>query len=362
MEKVILWGTGKVAKEILEKCQTLDAYDILGVIDNDSQKVGGNFFGFTVYGCDILDSIHPDHIVVLTDYFKEICAQIKTSYPQYEKIVEDKNFFFKQSIIRRYCNETDPEILEVLQFIKENRLDYMNYSFREKYKNLDVEIAYDMEHELFYAMHNGKRLYLAKKYDSRKKAENYYKSLLLEQDELSPHRYLSDEFTVAEGDVVVDAGAAEGNFSLEIIDKASKLYIIEMDEEWIEALQITFKDYMDKVVIVRNFISSYDEGKTRRLDSLISEEVNFIKMDIEGCEWDALRGAEKIIGKSNNLKFAVCCYHSDFDQELIESFMDKNGIKHETTKGFMWFPPLVRQNYVSTSLNRGVIRGIKSGF
>jgi 16S rRNA A1518/A1519 N6-dimethyltransferase RsmA/KsgA/DIM1 with predicted DNA glycosylase/AP lyase activity len=48
---------------------------------------------------------------------------------------------------------------------------------------------------------------------------------------------------VAEGDVVVDAGAAEGNFALSVIDKASKVYIIEGDAGWCEALRQTFLPY-----------------------------------------------------------------------------------------------------------------------
>lgn len=36
---------------------------------------------------------------------------------------------------------------------------------------------------------------------------------------------------------------------------------------------------------------------------------------------------------SDNIKLAVCSYHSDFNQELIEAFMMKNDLKHTTTKG-----------------------------
>lgn len=46
----------------------------------------------------------------------------------------------------------------------------------------------------------------------KEKAETYYRYILLEQDEKSPHRYLTSEFDVSEGDVVVDVGVAEGNF------------------------------------------------------------------------------------------------------------------------------------------------------
>jgi hypothetical protein len=35
-----------------------------------------------------------------------------------------------------------------------------------------------------------------------------------EQDPDSPHRYLTDSFTIGNDDVLADIGAAEGNFSL----------------------------------------------------------------------------------------------------------------------------------------------------
>ena len=127
----------------------------------------------------------------------------------------------------------------------------------------------------------------------------------------------------------------------------------------IEALKVTFHDYLDKVVFIEKFISSYDDGNIAALDSLIEDSVNFIKMDIEGNEWDALQGAKKIIERSVDLKCAICCYHSDFDQILIEDFMDKNHLYHVITPGFMWFPYTVRQNYVSTRLNRAIVRGYK---
>lgn len=39
--------------------------------------------------------------------------------------------------------------------------------------------------------------------------------------------YLDEDFQVEEGDVVLDVGVAEGNFSMEIIERASKIYLFE---------------------------------------------------------------------------------------------------------------------------------------
>lgn len=359
MYRILIWGTGKVSLKVLQLCQTLNEYDIIGFIDNNPDKKGTIFWGKEVYSIDILESIVPDKIVILTNAFDEIYKQIVALYPQYEQMIENKNFFYKESIFRRYQDSMNEEIIDILNFIKSNDLNIFNYDFTDRYKNMDVTICFDEENGLYYAIHFGKKMYFSKKYDTREKVENYYRFILMEQDEKSPHRYLTKEFGIDGGEIVVDVGVAEGNFSLEIIEKVSKIYMFEADEEWIEALKLTFKDYLEKVVIIKGFAASYNEGDFITLDSYINEPVDFIKMDIEGNEWDALLGAEKTIRNSLHIKMAICAYHSDFDQVLIESFMEQNNINHITTKGYMWYPYMMKQNYVSTRLNRGIIQGRK---
>lgn len=359
MYKILVWGTGSIANQVLEDCETIHNYEILGFIDNNQEKIGKIFRGKTVYSIKVLEQIIPDKIVILAGAYNEIFKQIIKSYPQFRDKIEDKEFFYKESILCRYKGTKDTELITVLSNIKEKGLSIFNYSFIEKYKESRVPVYFDSNCKLYYVIHMGKPMYFSKKFDTEEKVINYYRSILLEQDEESPHRYLSNDFDVSEGSIVVDIGVAEGNFAIEVIDRVSKIYLIESDDDWIEALKETFKDFKDKVIIKKAFVSSYDEGHFSRLDSLIDEAVDFIKMDIEGNEWDALWGAEQIINQSSDIKLAVCCYHSDFDQCLIEDYMNKHKISHDTTKGYMWFPYMVKQNYVSTRLNRGIVRGRK---
>lgn len=359
MEKIFIWGTGKISEQALEQCDVFNLYDVLGFIDNDVNKVGKYFYSRKVFAPSILGDMLPDKIVILTASYEEIKEQIKKEFPQLVDMVESMSFFYKQGLVKRYQGSCDPEIVEILNYLQVNDLQTFNYEFTKKYSKMEIEIQFDENCRMYFVYHNGKRLYFSKSLKSRESVADYYRSILIEQDAGSPHKYTDESFGVEDGDVVVDIGVAEGNFSLQIVDRVSKLYIIESDEKWIEALQETFRNYGDKVVIIKKFISSIDLGKYATLDALIQEPVNFIKMDIEGNEWDALLGAEKLIARSNNLKCAVCAYHGDFDEILIKNVFMEYGMKSSVTKGYMWFCETVRQTYVSTRLCRGIVRGVK---
>lgn len=357
--KVFLWGTGFIADQVMQRCNTLSNYELLGFIDNDLEKYGDLFWGKKVFSPSILNIVETDKIIILANSYEEISRQIVDEYPQYANCIENKNFFYKESILNRYKNCQNPEVIEVINYIKEHGLSVFNYDFANNYLNIDIEIYRDEGCGLYYAIHHGHRMYFSRTYTSKQEVENYYKTVLMEQDINSPHRYLTDDFDVSEGDIVVDVGVAEGIFSLDVVDRVKHLYIVEADSDWIEALKYTFKSYKKKVTIIKGFVSSYDEKPYVTLDSLIKDKVDFIKMDIEGNEWDGLRGAINLIDRSPRLKMAICVYHSDFDQTLVESFLNQNQIRHDATRGFMWFSEPLRQTYVSTSLCKGIVRGYK---
>ena len=357
--KIFIWGTGKIAERTCRECETLSSYEVLGFIDNDSKKAGNKFFGYEIYTPEVLNDITPDVIVVLSDAFDVIKRQIRKEFNHYTGSIQNKKYFYKEALLKRYMNTQEEEIKDVIKYIKRYDLHIFNYDFAKKYKNFKCEVFFDDRKKMFYVMHVGKKMFFPRRFKTEQEVEHYYRSIMLEQDKDSPHNYFSDSCRVKNGDVVVDAGVAEGNFSLEIVDRASKIYLIEADEQWVEALQYTFEDYKDKIKIICGYLSSYSDGNHIALDDVIDQPVNFIKMDIEGNEWDALNGAIELVRRSQNLRLSICSYHRDVDQELIESFMRKNEIQYEHSKGYMWFPYTLGRGYVTTKLTRGVIRGKK---
>lgn len=163
-----------------------------------------------------------DKIVILTDAYNEICTQILSINCRYREKIEDKNYFYKRSIMKRYALSKDKEILQIVQYLKTHNLKVFNYEFADKYKKLDCEIYLDETCGLYYVNRHGKTMYFSKKYENKEQVKRYYQSICIEQDELSPHRYLTEDFDVKDNGVIVDVGVAEGNFSLDIIDKVKK--------------------------------------------------------------------------------------------------------------------------------------------
>lgn len=262
----------------------------------------------------------------------------------------------------KHGQEADnPEVGGIIAYIdRERRIDLISYDFVKEYRKLLVEVCLDETCGMRFVRYKGRKMYFPGSWDEEK-ISNYYRSVIMEQDERSPHCYGHVSYGVKEGDTVVDAGAAEGIFSLDCIDRAARLYLIEADPEWIEALEQTFREDRDKVRIIYGFLDSFHDGDHVSIDTLFEgEEVHYIKMDIEGAEKAALAGASETLERCRDIRCAICSYHCREDEQSIRSTLENYGFTVETSRGYMC-PDWTMEAYLDAELRRGIVFGRKEG-
>lgn len=353
---IFFWGVGQVAKTINDRFKEhIEEMNICGFIDNDETKHNTKFGEYEIYSPNILKDKVNCFVIILCNDGRKIVQQINEEYRENVIKCEDFHYFIKYRLLDRYSGVLTDDVHAIVEYISDRSLQTFNYSFVEKYKTDEIYVGYDESNSLFYSYLCGKKIYLCRRFKNVEQVKKYLREIFVEQDKESPHCYLGSNSIVAKGDVVVDAGAAEGNFSLSVIDYAKKVIIIEPDDEWVEALKYTFAPYKDKVMIINKYLSNYESKETITLDKVCDSPIDYIKMDIEGEELNALRGGVNIIMNSAHLTCAVCTYHNEFDYDLINDWFLKKNMKVEPTKGYMWFSYDKEYMYSLPSLRRGMI-------
>lgn len=173
-----------------------------------------------------------------------------------------------------------------------------------------------------------------------------------------------NKFIPLEGNVVVDGGAYCGLYTIIfsfLVGKNGKVIAFEPDEENFNKLKENIEKYgLLNVVLVKKGLfskkeklpfkygskmqSSFDLESNafakkaevvsldQQLEDIGIKKIDFIKMDIEGTEEQALLGAENIL-KSNNVKLAIASYHIVAGQrqdKKVEEILSKIGYNFET--------------------------------
>jgi len=157
------------------------------------------------------------------------------------------------------------------------------------------------------------------------------------------HYYEIPQTRVRKEDVVVDCGAAEGLFGFLVVDRCEKLYLVEPLPAFCKAMEKTFEENKNAVILrvalskkettmrilesdISSSLSDVNVGvevKVTTLDKLFydkGEKITYIKMDLEGYDYDALLGSENLI-KKNKPKIAVTTYHNPQHAEEITAYL-----------------------------------------
>lgn len=161
-------------------------------------------------------------------------------------------------------------------------------------------------------------------------------------------QYRSNEVFIADGDVVVDCGACWGDSSLNFaLRGGNRVYAIEFEQDNLKVLRRNLELNLalaDRIQIIEAALwsnstelafSAHGQGtyllegqgvKTKSMDDLDLGKVDFLKMDIEGSEVNALQGAEKLI-KRWHPKLAIAVYHRLYDLPIIMDYLRQFGYK-----------------------------------
>lgn len=147
-----------------------------------------------------------------------------------------------------------------------------------------------------------------------------------------------DIFSVGEEEVFIDGGGYDGDTALKFItsvkEKYKKIYIFEPIPEMFTYIKERVENKLipkvnmynsalwnknENLYFVQDRAGSHIAQKGNMLikgimldDVVKDEKVTFIKMDVEGSELNALRGAKNTIVR-NKPKLAICIYHKPED-------------------------------------------------
>jgi hypothetical protein len=217
-----------------------------------------------------------------------------------------------------------------------------------------------------FVLHGSRRLFFPKNW-TRSKVEKTYRSFVEQENIIgegekyprplakTPHQYMGGPVKVESGDVVVDIGAAEGLFSLNIAERASKIVLIENDSQWFAPLERTFEPFQDKTVIVKKAVGDRDSRHSIRLSTALRDVPDdrvFVKMDIEGAEVSVVDASRDLLGSPRDIRWACCTYHRANDADALEKIFRSEGYSTEFSDGWMLFlhhrlePPFFRHGVI----------------
>ena len=267
----------------------------------------------------------------------------------------------RNRILRYYRATNDEEIKAVLAYIKEHPKEKLPmealppYNYKTKYLNEEdsMEVNYEQGYP---CIRLGKNKIFYPSDMSADEVRHRATRALIEQDENSPHKYLTKEFDINDGDTIVTIGASDGIFCLSLIDRVKKAYLFEADARWIAPLKLTLNPWLDKVEIVNNFVGDRNVGQTISLDAFFAGKgdcINYIQADVEGAEKKLLSGARNTL-LNNDLKISLCCYHRPSDEKDLSYILQSLGYQAVCSKGYFLI------SYTKPYIRKGVIYASKT--
>lgn len=292
---VVLYGMGNGADKILRQFE-LKGIKCSGVFASDEFVRGHSFRGFKVKKYSEIEEEFGDFIVVVAfaSERKEVVERIFQMRKKHLVLAPDVPVAGIELFSRRFVEINDEKFEKAYSLLIDERS-------KENYINIiNFKIGGDIN-------------YLLPFYEK----EKVYSDLLK-----------------LEGETIVDLGAYNGDTVAEFVsaDKNyKKIFAVEPDEKNFKKLLKNTEDLRDIEAYnlgaweceSRAFFSAESsrnsamsvkgkEVKLNSVDNIIGEPITLLKMDIEGSEKRAIRGARNTI-KSYRPKLYICAYHRSED-------------------------------------------------
>ncbi|MDD1504997.1 FkbM family methyltransferase [Lysinibacillus sp. CNPSo 3705] len=311
---IVLFGAGEIGVEYLRYFRAHHIADRFLFCDNDSRKRGTQIEGVPVISFDDLKKKYSDSIILITSYqySEEISVQLKENELHHnliEHIVASDIAFY---------------------------LLFRNYSAVVSMHTADFNTVYNM-----LADEQSKHVF----YERINYCITGNREHLIPLKSEAPQYFESDIIALSEEEVFVDGGAFTGDtvemFLEQTGGKYKRIYAFEPEE-------LKHKQFLDKFAqsanielipcglwsqkdhLLFNAQGSVASGLSANGNIEISvisvdealkgEPVTFIKMDIEGAELEALKGAEQTI-REYKPKLAICVYHKPLDIVQIPLYL-----------------------------------------
>ena len=332
-KKVCIFGAGMLGRSTTDHLKSV-RIDVDFFCDNDNRKCNGlfSYLGIPCYSYEKLKELHDKTVVLIaSDKASEIAKQLEADNIHYYLPMERK-------LISR-------------DFWQKNNISDFRKEIEESYSFLEDDFSKKVYIKCLRNWFNGKFEYF--------------------DDVYSPAQYFSKEIMpLGDHESFADIGAFDGDTTKEFIKTVNKqfekIYAFELTKESFHKLE----EYKNELPLdISNKIELHNVGigqchedvwynpqdsssfartdantgliKTELapLDDIIDERITFIKMDIEGAELSALKGAKKTIQKYKP-KLAICIYHKPQDLWEIPLYIKESNpsyklfLRHHTVLEF----------------------------
>ena len=321
----------------------------------------------------------------------------------------------------RYKESEDEDIRLACEYLRKRPFCAPMFPYEKLRDMPPVEIRFDKAVKMCYVLHDGRPLYFPK--GEKEKIVRWLYRFATEDDDIlgngyrerNPHAYQSERYHIQDGDVLIDAGgwtifdklsetldevvgelvndviddviekvedkiplnhhSAEGAdefgmdvgsprglLALDVIEKVSKIYLVERAPRWWKPLEATFAPYGDKVELLKGGLAGkkiVDKKKNKialaeLLQKCAGQRV-FVTLDTEGDVLDILADArEMLTGALNPVTLAVCAYHRTTDEEDLLRFFEGIGYHTEIQPGYIYTN--INDGHGLHTLRRGMIR------